>query len=204
MAVTNMALVNAALRKLGARALTDWDETSQNGRLVREAFARIRDAEIRAARWTFALTRAVLPALAGTPAWGYRRAFPLPADCLALVQVGDHDVTYLPMGPEYRRGDAATWALEGNVILCDFPAPLRIRYSRRLEEPTLFDPLFDEALACRLAVELCEAITQSAEKKRDLAEEYKAAIRAARRANAIEKHPEFPSDGAWLMSRISG
>lgn len=70
-----------------------------------------------------------------------------------------------------------------------------------METPTDFDALFVEALACRLAVELAEEITQSNTKKADAAQQYRAALAEARRANAIERAYQIPATDDWLLAR---
>ncbi|PWR24982.1 hypothetical protein [Zavarzinia aquatilis] len=202
MALTDIDIANAALVKLGNPHLTAWEEASKAGRLIRGAYARCRNAELQRARWCFSLGRAMLPALAEAPAFGFARAFRLPIDYLSLVQIGLDDVGYLAVGPEYRQGDPATWSIEGRDLLTDLPAPLPLRYIRRIEDPTLFHPLFDEVLAIAIALEICEALTSSTDKRESLHQDYKLARRDAARIDAIQKHPAYPPDGPWLMSRV--
>src|SRR5690606_40618312 len=63
---------------------------------------------------------------------------------------------------------------------------------------SLFDALFVEAFACRLAAEACETITNSNTKKQAAWAEYGEAIGQARRANAIERPAVAMSDDTWL------
>ena len=56
---------------------------------------------------------------------------------------------------------AALFAVEGRALLTD-EAAARITYTARLQDPTGFDPLFVQALAARLAAELCVPIAKSA------------------------------------------
>jgi hypothetical protein len=57
------------------------------------------------------------------------------------------------------------------------------------------------ALASRLAYELAEDLTQSASKRDQAGADYKAALREAVSANAIEVAPEVLPDNSWLLSR---
>lgn len=191
---SNISIANRALTKLGAdRILLLTDET-QAARTINSMFEDVRDAEVRRYRWKFAIKRATLPALAEAPAWGYKYQYPLPADYLGLVQVNEF---YVRSGVKYK----AAWSVEAGNILCDFEAPLKLRYMSRVENPAAFDPLFIEVFACKLALESCEALTQSANKYQQMAEAYKFAVSEATRQDAIENPPDELPWGTWLESR---
>ena len=157
-------------------------------------YTMVRDAELRRSHWKFAIKRAQILALATAPEWGYEYQYPLPADCLALVQVNDFYVR--PMTKQ-----RALWSVEDGHILTDLPAPLKIRYIKRVTNAGLFDPLFVELFACKLAFEAAEPLTQSNGKKQAMAEGYKFALTEARRADAIENPPDELPNGSWLDSR---
>lgn len=191
---SKVSIANRALSKLGdARILLLSDESNQ-ARVLNSMFDEVRDAEIRRHRWKFALKRASLPALADAPAWGFAYQYPLPADFLGLVQVGEY---YVRTGQKQK----ASWSVEGGHILTDAEAPLLVRYSARIDNPGLYDPLFVEVLACKLALEACEALTQSSGKKQAAMEEYKFALTEAVRQDAIENPPDELPWGSWLDAR---
>lgn len=196
MASSTIDIANRALTKLGeARILSLTDQT--NGAIVMNSmFTQVRDAELRRNRWNFALKRVSLIALADSPDWGYQYQYPLPSDFLSLVQVGQYYIRPLTRskGP---------WHVEANSILTDLGAPLQIKYVMRVDNSGLFDPLFVECFAARLAFEACETLTQSGTKKQAASEEYKTALSEAARCNAIENPPEELPRGTWLDSRES-
>jgi hypothetical protein len=104
---------------------------------------------------------------------------------------------------DYRTGPAgADWAIESGYILFNSAGPLRLRYIARVEDTTLWDSAFVEAFACKLAVETCEAITQSSEKRQLAKDEYSTAVQAARRAGAIELPPQQVADDTWVVGRL--
>jgi hypothetical protein len=65
----------------------------------------------------------------------------------------------------------------------------------------LWATAFKVAFAARLAMELCEEITQSGAKRQLAQAEYTAALREAVRVGAIEKAPEPLPDSEWLLVR---
>ncbi|MFK0377842.1 hypothetical protein [Pandoraea sp. NPDC090278] len=194
---SDVLIANRALTKIGAARITSLDDTSKSATTIASMFETVRDAELRAHRWHFAKARAKLAALATPPLFDFESAFQLPADYLSLIQVGALIV--------YPKTDTrGLFSIEGGQILTNLGAPLNIRYIKRITDPNLFDALFIEAFACRLAVESCEALTQSATKRQLAAGEYDAAVRTAIRMNAIERPSQPLSDDTWLESRGAG
>lgn len=185
-----VAICNAALQKLGAERINALDEDTANARSCNAAYERLRDAELRAHTWNFAKSRASLAAAADAPAFGKERSFPLPADWLRM----------LPPYPEMNMNDL-DWEIEGKRIYTNDSAPLQIRYVKQVTDPNEMDALFREALAARMAMEMCEEITQSNTKKQLVQEDYKMAIREARRTNAIEGISAEPPDDTWVTVR---
>lgn len=186
----DVTIVNAALIRLGEAPLTAPDENSKPARLSAAIFADLRDAVIRAHPWNCAVARAVLPAGGAAPAWGYARAFPLPAGpehCLRVLSVA---------------GEAgAPWHVEGRTIVTDLPAPLRIVYLRRIVDLSGADALLREALAARLARELAEPLGKSAALVRAMAELYEDKLREARSADGQEGTPGAIEADGWLSAR---
>jgi len=190
---SKVEIANRALTKLGAERILLLSDPSKEARTLNSMFDTVFDAELRRYRWKFALKRDSLPALVAEPAWGYLYAYQLPADFLALVQVNDIYVRGLKQ--------KAPWSVESGTILTDYEAPLKIRYIRRISDITLADPLFVEVLACKLAMEACETLTQSTQKRQLAGEEYRFAVSEAVRMDAIENPPDELPWGSWFDSR---
>lgn len=200
MPTSQTAVGNAALGKLGQGAVLSFDDPDDRARWLKSRFADVRDLTLRANRWHFAMARARLSAEATAPAFGYQRQFPLPADCLQLAEVAG--VAATPGLADFQGISQPAFALEGGRILTDAAAPLDIRYVRRVEDVAAWDPLFAEAVACRLAFDLAEKLTQSSGKKEAALRDYQLAVREAMRVNAIEAAPESAPDGAWVLARL--
>ena len=147
-------ICNRALQKLGAARIVDITDNSKNARSCNTAYNPTRLKELRRHTWNFAIKRASLPASVTPPLFDYRFAYPLPTDFLRL----------LAPDPISNREDIE-WVIEGNTIVTNDSAPLQIRYVADITDPNLMDPLFREAVSADLAMELCEEITQSNEKK---------------------------------------
>ena len=193
-------ICNLALTKLGeSNRITTIDDDTKPARELKAVYDMTRDALLRGHRWHFAMTRTALASLVAAPAWGYDTQFQLPPDFLRLDFVGDFYVgTDLS---EFRGTESMFYALEGGKLLCDLDDPLNIRYVARIEDTSLYDPLFNEAFACKLGLQAVEALTQSNSKQESIAAQYDVAIREAKRTNAIERPPTPLADDTWMTAR---
>lgn len=190
MAISNVLIGNRALSKLGAARIESLSQTgSANARAVNNAFETTRNAELRRYQWSFAIKRASVAADGDGPVWGDYNRYSLPNDFISLIR-------------DDESGLRTDWKIEGGYIVTLDSAPLDFKYIARIEDPNLFDPLFVEAFACKLALEICQEITQSTGKKGDLKQDYVFAIAEAKRVGAIEKGAiDFPEDDFITVMR---
>lgn len=197
---SNVDIANRALTKLGEGRLISLGDDTKAGREVNSMFHIVRDAELRAHNWRFAIKRARLAALVAAPEFGYTYQYRPPADCLRILEVGDvypgADLS------DYVGMPSSEYAYEGGLILTNIAAPLKLRYIARIEDPTLYDALFVEAFACKLAMELAEPLTQSSTKRELAQREYDRAIALAVKANSIELPPVKAADDTWVLARL--
>lgn len=200
---SQVQIVNQALTKLGAARVVDIGDDTNNARTMRAIYDIKRDAELADQMWTFAIKRALIPASSTAPAFGWARAFPLPTDCLRVVQVGEQFCFY-----DQGEDGEALFQVETDpdtgrsAILTDQASPLALRYISRVTNPGLYPPLFVESFACRLAAESCEQLTQNLSKREAAWAERREAIRAARRVNAIEQPPQRQPATSWVRAML--
>lgn len=193
-------IVNRAITKLGGARITSMNDNVKPARVMTALWDMVRREELRKNFWGFSIVRTTLPALGSAPSWGYLQQFQLPADFLRIVQVNDYFVS--PSASDYITGDESAYAIEQDRILTNFPAPLKIKYVQDVTNAGIFDPLFCEAMASKLALEACEDLTQSNSKKASAADDYKQALRAAVAVNAIEQPPSPLADDSWMTARL--
>jgi len=193
MAVSDVSISNLALQKLGASRIVSLTENSRNAKSVNGCYESLRDREMRAYLWNFAKKRVILAPSSTQPAFMYEAAFPVPSDFLRLIKPA-------------RLG--LDWHLEQHEgvlsILTNDGDTLEVRYIAKVTNPALFDTLFVEMLACKIAWHVCEDITQSNTKKAAIHQEYMELKAEAQRTNSFElpKQPQ-PVD-EWLVSRHTG
>ena len=198
---SNVEIANSALTKLGASRITALTDNVKAAREINAIFELRRDYLLRTHNWSFAMTRASLPALDETPAWGYTTLYQLPTDCLRVVQVNDTWV--VPGLADYTSGpESEPYKITGRRIETDIGAPLKLRYIKRVTDPAQFDAAFVEVFASDLADQVCEALTQSNTKREATRAVLRQSLLEAVRSNAIELPPEAIPDDSWILSRL--
>lgn len=130
--------------------------------------------------------------------------YKLPTDCLRVLGLRDTDANVRKV-----------WTVEGNFIATEagdvtqhpttpqlYKTTLHFAYIKQITDPDLYDPLLVSAIASRLAVELCEVLTQS-NSKRELAQrEYQQVMMEARRADGLEQSPTPLEEDDWILARF--
>lgn len=192
---SEVSICNAALALVGEPTIDSLTDANNEAAIAcNEAYTRLRDAELRKNRWGFAIKRAQLAAQTPVPLFGKANYFPVPSDYLRLI----------PLDPaDQHHTDDRTIENSGNavVIATQESAPLHIRYVARVTDPNVFDSMFQDALAGRIAQVIAIKITQSETMYNRAARYYDDAVSDARKANAIEKPPVRAVEDPWITVR---
>jgi hypothetical protein len=93
------------------------------------------------------------------------------------------------------------WNFEGDYFTTRDSGVIPFRFAADINDPSLFDPLFAEGFSCRLALEVCEPITQSNAKIQTIAGEYKKFMTEARTVNGIETGAVQPPEDSYITVR---
>lgn len=188
---TDLEIINLGLSKLGSSTVSRIDPPRTSlERHVATGYKHWKRSEISKRIWNFALetdyvlTQTEVKQLVERP-----YIYALPTDCLRPI-----------------REDRSDWRQVGRA-LHDKSSVLKIDYLRNALEAD-FDPMFVEVLACRIAVESVEYVTQSNTKKADVMEMYREAVKDAGRLNAFVQGPKDTSndDEAYdfVIGRVTG
>lgn len=202
MAQTQTDICNSALQRVGAATILNINDNSREARACAVAYDSNRRSELRKRAWNFAIKRVALAPDSDAPAFEFTYQFSLPADCIRVI---------LPKNDPY-----LDWFIEGRKILTNLnqspylgagaqPAgsgpALFLRYVGDITDCSQFDPNFYDLVCLALAMDLCEPLTQSNQKKQLLNAEYKDALEAAAKAKSFEVLPEVPVDDDWWLAR---
>lgn len=187
---SNVQIANRCLQHLGATRISDLEEDSVNARAVNAAFESVKLKILRKHTWSCATKRTTLAALAAAPSFGKTTQYQLPSDFVRL----------LPPDPKFVYNDH-DWQIEGRKLLTNDTGVLNLRYVYNVTDPNEMDPLFREAFSLELALDLCEELTQSNTKKKQLKEDRNDTIADAKRVNAIERPALEPPEDTWVTVR---
>ena len=141
-------ICNIALSMLGAEPIINYEsDATTRAKLCRSFWPSTRDATLRAYPWGFAIERKALSLDPTDPVFGFEKKFGLPSVpwCLRVLELDDGDID---------------WKVEGRFLVCD-NSTVSIKYISRVENTTLYDSLFVQALATRMAALLSKPITGS-------------------------------------------
>ena len=163
-------ICNGALNQLGATTILSLTEDSKNARLCNQRFTQVRDAVFRSHPWNCLQKRQELAADTTAPAWGFKFAYTLPADCLRLLRILDYDSNY---------------KVEGRKILSN-TSSMKILYVARITDPNEYDELLRETLSAALAADIAYAITSSNPVAVNMYNLYKEKLKEARFVYATE------------------
>ncbi len=184
-------VVNAALIKLGAATITTLDnaDNPKAGRLGALRYEACRDAVLRLHPWN-SVTKRVSTANLTTPVpeIDYDYFHLQPSNCLRILNVG-------PEGTDYR--------IQGRYIATNETA-LELRYIAREEDVTIIDSLLLEAIATYLAWDLCTALQQNGEIKKELWDQFRQIIAQAKSVDGKEEPMQEIEAETWLNARLGG
>ena len=191
---TIVSIANAAATRIGTAArIVSLDDDRTVARTLKSVWDIERKAALRDGSWNFAARRAELAAEtdSGRVLYPWTYAYPLPADCLRLIEVLDLNAR-------------ADYQLEDKAVLCDSAGPLRVRYTIDVPELAKWDDLAASAFALRLAWRCGHKIAGSAFDKEACWRDYREVLGRARGVDALENPPIPLEDDSWIAARQGG
>lgn len=197
-------IANLALGWLGVKQIASFDDPSPAGRRVKSVFAGLRDSVLEDADWSFATERRELPRDGTTPLFGYASRYLMPSDVITVRKAFPSVVTGLidafAASLEPTDSDFMAWEIEsgtnsagqrGRYILADTIATsLYVKAIVRVEDHTLWSPTFTQALAARLAADLCVPLTEDKALAAQMWQLYKVKLDAATGNDAKQGMPD--------------
>ena len=189
-------ICNAALIKLAQEPIEDISNDEKNARLCKARYQTIVDQVLRDSLWSFAIKRQVLPKKSESLAYGDGDIYALPQDSVRVVRIGRY-----PGSSGHTR---EYYKIEGNdlIIFGLSGDQANLMYISNDISEAMFDASFKEAVALKLAVELCYAITQSTSLKNQLLQEYEQiTLPASKSINSQEVSPDAFAFDTFLNAR---
>lgn len=179
-------ICNKALIKIGEDTIIDLTENSKAARLCNQIYADLRDTMLREHPWNFAIKRAQLARLTTDPIFEFDAQFQLPSDCLKVLRTDD---------------DLSPYRVEGKALLVNSNA-VKIEYISRVEDTTMFDSLFVEALSDRIGAHLVYNLADNTQLVQIMEQKALSRIRQARSMDGQEGIPRSVEADQWLNTRL--
>lgn len=154
--MSEISISNHALALLGVRPIISFDDGTTESALCAQLFPPVRDEVLEVRAWSFATDRATLLPDATAPAWGYSHRFLIPTTTKRVLAVWENP----PQPGQENVTIPLNWNREGRYILCSLEK-VYIRFTHLVTDTTQYSALFADALAYRLAADMCIALTQS-------------------------------------------
>lgn len=190
MADSKFDICNRAMGFLGVgNNITTFDTNTKEARLCERYYDPTRRAVLRAHPWNFAIKRVTLAQDATAPNHEYTYRHALPADYLKVIRTADEALGY---DDSYR--------LEGGFLVSD-EGTVKVEYIADIEDTTLFDPLFEDVLAQRMAAEMSVAFTDNSALTERLWKIYQDKLMEARSVESQEGRPRDIEASQWVNSR---
>ena len=126
-----------------------------------------------------------------------------PASSESTRQVYRLPAGYLRTAPQDPRNSraASDWVFEGNYLITSDTQVILFCFIADVADVLAMDPMFCEGLAARIGFEVCEVLTQSSDKLKNIGAQYKTFMSEARMVNAIENGPIEPDEDAYISCR---
>ena len=186
MATDAVGIANMALTLIGQEPILSLTEDNKDARFVNANYNNVRQQVLRAGRWNSATKRATLAVLATAPAWGFTRQFQLPSDFLRMGEAQE---------PKEK------WRIEGQLFLSDLTT-VQITYVHDLTDVSIMEATLQDAIAAKLAAEICIALTGNRDLMRDVTAIYQAKLAEARYMDAQEGSIEVIEGFKWVDARV--
>jgi len=182
-------ICNSALYRVGSERITSLSDNTKASKICNDMYYICRDNLLRMHPWNFAKKRQTLAATSTTPTFDWQYEFQLPSDCIRVLDIYDNEA-----------GDVK-FVVEGKKLLAN-ESSIKILYLSNAVSVDDFDPSFREALALRLASDICFALTNSSALTESLETRYNNHLRDARLFNAQEGNNSEFFKSEWTEARL--
>lgn len=185
MAISKTELINKSLTLVGANAITNIDDDTNNARIVSRVYEISLRSILSECKWNFATQRELLAEVDTDLEWYYTGEtyiYQKPINCIRIFGVNDED---------------AMWREEGDYIISD-TADLGIIYVKYVEDSTKFPASFIEAFCDKLCSDICFMVINSASKAEAFLQKYESVtLPKARAENSQTGVQQVAKDDAW-------
>lgn len=183
---TDVEIANMALLECGAEAITALLDGNERARACNTSWPFVRRMVLAMHPWNYPTKRALVDSDATTPLWDYETRYPIPTDCLRVLEV---DTT-------------ADWRVEGQFIVTDESGDdLGIRYVYDEEDPDHFGPMLTDVLVLGMAYRIMTRVTGDKGLRDRIERQWVAWSEKCKNLDGQEQSDVDQAEDSWLTSR---
>jgi hypothetical protein len=191
-----VSICNQALSWLGANQITALNEPSAEAIICNANYEELRDAVLEEHRWTFANATYKFGKALIVPNdddnWRYANTFNIPSSILHVMRVFSD-----PNSPYQTK-----WERKGDKLFADDDV-LYLDTTIRVVSPSAFSTLFRQALASRIARDICLGLTRNTTLHDAMSTKYENALIDAAASDGMQGINETIPPGTLVTSRNS-
>ena len=191
MAASSTEICNLAISWLAGNRILSLDDDSGEAKLCKANYTTSRRAVLEEREWTFAVKRVQLTALAEPPLFDFSHRFLVPSDLLYSIGV---------YNPGSRSKKQIDHVFENDNILANL-GYINLKYIFDVTNTRRFSPLFDQALAAHIAMNIAIPLTENAQQFDRMATLYLRNLEAAISSNSLQGSREKLDKSQMEQSR---
>lgn len=194
------AICNIALRRIGVSPVNNVDmDTSSPAIEMRAAWPLAVNAVLRSAQWSFAKKIIPLAEIYNEKILGWEKVYSYPKDCVMLWSIEDESsIRNKEIKHKWEKCLSPTTNLQ--VIACDLPEAYAV-YTTKIEDPVMWDEIFVDALAWRLALDTCPRLVSDSGVYQRCTQMYSSTLLTAQTMNKTENGKDEEILGAFINVR---
>lgn len=172
MPTTDIQICNTAIARIGSTMFIEaMSESSKQAQVCNLFYSQCRDQVLQAYPWKFARKTIPLQLLTETvPGWEY--VYSYPNDCLRAIRLV-YETGAPPSGIKIEYDIVSVG--NGKAIVCNQPE-MYLEYTKRIDNPALFDAMFVSAFAWLLAAEIATPLVADAKSAQSAMNAYRATV----------------------------
>jgi hypothetical protein len=187
LAISEVAVANLGLIKLGQEPITSLSQDNKTARIVNAIFGFCRNEVLEAYPWSFATKTVEMASVSDfedtMSEWSF--AYIKPADFINIIKGEDWKQDY---------------EIRDEYILAN-DEPFKMEYIFENTNPQQWSYSFSQCLSWRIAAECAYALTQSTTVAESMMRGYEMSLKSARYQNSKKRTPEGPIADAYIDVR---
>lgn len=208
MSSTKVDIANGALAHCGETGIKSFEDKTKGAKLIKDRYESTRVEVLRRHPWKSVFSRKLLSPKTSKPAFGQTFAYAYPSDALRIWYVVTMEafgstgtITSAPPSTVLSStieiaGQDKTWAQVGSEILSHH-ADIGVAYVRDEPNTRVYDALLVSVIELKLAFNICFALTQDRDLKKDLFTYFIEALAKAKSVDAKQEAPRGMRADAW-------